>query len=44
LGQAVISGQTTGGDRLDLSALPKGAFFLELTDAAGRQIHRLIHE
>nr|WP_277881423.1 T9SS type A sorting domain-containing protein [Hymenobacter cyanobacteriorum] len=44
LGQALSSGQAAGGDRLDLSTLPKGAFFLELTDAAGRHTQRLTRQ
>ena len=44
LGQAITSGQAAGGDRLDLRALPQGAFFLELTDAAGRHTQRLVRE
>lgn len=44
LGQMMTSGQATGGDRLDLSTLPKGSFFLELTDAAGRHTQRLMRE
>ena len=44
LGQTLASGQATGGDRLDLSTLPKGSFFLELTDAAGRHVQRLVRE
>ena len=44
LGQSLSSGQAAGGDRLDLSTLPKGAFFLELTDAAGRRTQRLMRQ
>ena len=44
LGQTLASGQATGGDRFDLSTLPKGAFFLELTDADGRRRQRLMRE
>ncbi|MET4075522.1 T9SS type A sorting domain-containing protein [Hymenobacter sp. UYCo722] len=44
LGQMLTSGQATGGDRLDLSTLPKGSFFLELTDTAGRRTQRLTRE
>ena len=44
LGQVLASGQAVGGDRLDLSALPKGSFFLELSDAAGRRTQRLIRQ
>ena len=44
LGQVLTSGQATGGDRLDLRTLPKGTFFLELTDAAGRRVQRLVRE
>ena len=44
LGQTVASGLAAGGDRLDLSALPKGAFFLELSDTAGRRTQRLMRQ
>ena len=44
LGQALASGLAAGGDRLDLSALPKGAFFLELSDTAGRRTQRLMRQ
>ena len=44
VGQALASGQAMGGDRLDLSALPKGSFFLELSDAAGRRTQRLMRQ
>ena len=44
LGQSVRSGTATGHDRLDVAALPKGLFFLELRDAAGRSTQRLLHE
>ena len=44
LGQLLAGGQASGGDHLDLSTLPKGSFFLELTDAAGRHIQRLVRE
>ena len=44
LGQALASDQAAGGDRLDLSMLPKGAFFLALTDAAGRHTQRLTRQ
>ncbi|WP_345053283.1 T9SS type A sorting domain-containing protein [Hymenobacter glaciei] len=44
LGQTLTSGQAAGGDRLDLSTLPKGAFFLELTDTTGRHTQRLTRQ
>ena len=44
LGQTLSSGQAAGSNRLDLSTLPKGTFFLELTDAAGRHVQRLVRE
>ncbi|WP_201983195.1 T9SS type A sorting domain-containing protein [Hymenobacter rubidus] len=44
LGQTLRSGQAAGNDRLDLTDLPKGPLFLELTGAAGRSTQRLIHE
>lgn len=43
LGQA-LSSQAADGDHLDLSTLPKGTFFLELTDAAGRYTQRLMRQ
>ncbi len=44
LGQQLAGGQASGGDRLNLSTLPKGSFLLELTDAAGRHTQRLVRE
>ncbi|MEL5996504.1 T9SS type A sorting domain-containing protein [Hymenobacter segetis] len=44
LGQAVLSGQATGSDQLDLHTLAKGSYFLELTGAGGSTIQRLMRE
>lgn len=44
LGQSLLSGQAAGSDQLNLTALPKGVFFLELTSETGRNTQRLIHE
>lgn len=44
LGQSILHGQATGGERLNVSGLPKGPFFLELTSSNGRTIQRLMHE
>jgi hypothetical protein len=44
LGQTLLLGQATGNERLDIRTLPKGPFFLELTDATGRHIQRLVKE
>ncbi|WP_201983193.1 T9SS type A sorting domain-containing protein [Hymenobacter rubidus] len=44
IGQTLLSGQAAGNDRLDLTTLPKGPLFLELTGDAGRTTQRLIHE
>jgi len=44
LGQAVLSGQAAGNDRIDLTRLTKGTFFLELTAEAGRTTQRLVRE
>ena len=44
VGQTLLSGQAAGNDRLDLTTLRKGVYFLELTDAAGRTTQRLVRE
>ena len=44
VGQTLLSGQAAGTEKLDLSSLPKGTFFLELTTAAGRRTQRLMRE
>ncbi|WP_158010086.1 T9SS type A sorting domain-containing protein [Hymenobacter glacialis] len=44
VGQTLLSGKATGNDRLDLTTLRKGVYFLELTDAAGRTTQRLVRE
>ena len=44
LGQSVCSGQAQGNDRLDLTTLTPGTFFLELTGEAGRNTQRLVRQ
>ena len=44
VGQTLLSGQAAGSEKLDLSSLPKGTFFLELTTATGRRTQRLMRE
>jgi hypothetical protein len=44
LGQTLLSGKATDNDRLDISSLPKGPFFLELSGAAGHHTQRLLRE
>ena len=44
VGQTLLSGQAAGTEKLDLSSLPKGTFFLELTTASGRRTQRLLRE
>ncbi len=44
IGQTVLQGQATGGERLNVAGLPKGPFFLELTGPAGRSTQRFMHE
>lgn len=44
VGQTLASGRAEGNERLDLSALPVGPFWLELTDANGRTLQRLVRE
>lgn len=44
LGQMLLQGQAAGNERLDVRTLPKGPFFLELTNATGRHTQRLVKE
>ena len=44
LGQTILHGQASGGERLNVAGLPKGPFFLELTGATGRTTQRLVRE
>lgn len=44
VGQTLLSGQAAGNEQLDISRLPKGPFFLELTTATGRRTQRLLRE
>ncbi|GAB3328766.1 hypothetical protein GCM10027511_38710 [Hymenobacter humi] len=44
LGQELLSGKAAGNDRLDLTTLNKGTFFLELTGESGRTTQRLVRE
>ncbi|WP_157780952.1 T9SS type A sorting domain-containing protein [Hymenobacter sedentarius] len=43
-GQAVLFGEAIGNDKLDLTTLPKGTFFLELSNKSDRNIQRLIRQ
>lgn len=44
LGQTLLSGKATDNDRLDITSLPKGPFFLELSGATGHRTQRLMRE
>ena len=44
MGQTLLTGKAIGNDRLDITSLPKGPFFLELTGEAGRTTQRLVHQ
>lgn len=44
MGQVVLQGAVPANGRLDTSALPKGAYLLELTGAGGRTAQRLVRE
>ena len=44
VGQTLLSGQGSGNEQLDLTAVPKGSFFLELTSQTGRSTQRLVRE
>ncbi|MFC6224402.1 T9SS type A sorting domain-containing protein [Hymenobacter artigasi] len=44
LGQTLLSGKATDNDRLEISNLPKGPFFLELSGATGNHTQRLMRE
>ena len=44
LGQTLLSGKATDNDRLDITSLPKGPFFLELRGATGHHTQRLMRE
>ena len=44
LGQTLLSGKATDNDRLDITSLPKGPFFLELHGATGHHTQRLMRE
>jgi hypothetical protein len=44
MGQTLLTGKAAGNDRLDISSLPKGPFFLELTGETGRTTQRLVRE
>jgi hypothetical protein len=44
LGQTLLSGQATDNDRLDITSLPKGPFFLELSGATGHYTQRLMRQ
>lgn len=44
LGQALQSGESSGGGTIDVRALQAGSYFLELQTANGRQIQRFLRE
>ena len=44
MGRTVLQGPVASSGQLDLSPLPRGTFWLELTDAAGRHVQRLVRE
>ncbi|WP_073284057.1 T9SS type A sorting domain-containing protein [Hymenobacter psychrotolerans] len=44
LGQALQSGESSGGSTIDVRALQAGAYFLELQTASGRQVQRFLRE
>lgn len=44
LGQTLLSGKATDNDRIDITSLPKGPFFLELRGATGHHTQRLMRE
>ncbi|MDB5268725.1 MAG: hypothetical protein JWP58_1765 [Hymenobacter sp.] len=44
LGQTLLSGKATDNDRLDITSLPKGPFFLELSGATAYRTQRLMRE
>ncbi|GAB3871936.1 hypothetical protein GCM10028824_21730 [Hymenobacter segetis] len=44
LGQTLLAGKATDNDRLDITSLPKGPFFLELSGATGHRTQRLLRE
>ena len=44
VGRPVLQGAAASDSQLDLGPLPRGTFWLELTDAAGRHVQRLVRE
>ena len=44
VGRPVLRGPAASGGQLDLGPLPRGTFWLELTDAGGRHLQRLVRE
>ncbi|OGX82178.1 hypothetical protein BEN48_17660 [Hymenobacter glacialis] len=44
LGQTLLNGQAAGNETIDLTKVPKGPFFLEMSGAAGRTTQRLVRE
>ncbi|UOQ64899.1 T9SS type A sorting domain-containing protein [Hymenobacter volaticus] len=44
LGQLVLTGKASGGNKVDLQSLRTGSYFLELHSASGRKIERFIRE
>ncbi|MBO2010762.1 T9SS type A sorting domain-containing protein [Hymenobacter negativus] len=44
IGQMLLTGKAAGNDRIDITSLPKGPFFLELASKTGCTTQRLVHE
>ena len=44
IGQTLLSGQAIGNEQFDITKIPRGTFFLELTSQSGRTTQRLMRE
>ena len=44
VGQTLLSGQAIGNEQFDITKIPRGTFFLELTSQSGRTTQRLMRE
>ena len=44
MGQILLSGQGAGSEQLNISSIPRGTFFLELTSTTGSHTQRLLRE
>ena len=44
VGQTLLSGQAIGNEQFDITKIPRGTFFLELTSQSGRTTQRLVRE